>query len=131
VVEAVPLTSGLLDQWTAGLPTDEVGLTLVAAGASQSHLTSWPGGNYRRPGFLPWPAEGAPGPELARFWASSPSARWLQDPTDPDYSYLRQARPALRLALEGNTIPTEVVPRLLGCPAGRQALRRRVPLEEA
>jgi hypothetical protein len=117
VVEAVPLTGGLLDQWTAGLPPEEVGPTLVATGASQWHLTSWPSRDYRTPGFLPWPAEDPPGPELARLWASSPSARWLQEPTDPDQSYRWQAHPALRLALAGNTIPTEVVPRLLGCPA--------------
>lgn len=115
--ESPPLTGAALDSWVAGVPAAYAGPSLVLAGTSPRALTRWISRGARHRAFLTWPAPDAPPPARAARLAQQRSRAWMLEPTDPDRSYLWTDRPALRLALTGNTIPTEVAPRLLRCPA--------------
>ena len=119
-----PLTGGAIDAWTLGLAPDDVGPAVVALGTTRSQLSRWPARDHRDPVFLTWTAPDATpavGSQRTLLRSARPGVEWLREPIDPELSYRRdeaegRARPPLRLALEGNTIPTEVVPRLLACP---------------
>ena len=120
-----PVTGGMLDAWTAGLDPEDAGAALVAAGVSRTELSAGSRRDLRQPSFLTWATEAAirRRRRMASPVLAVPARRgWLRWATDPELSYRwgeweGRQRPPLRLAIEGNVIPGEVVPRLLRSPA--------------
>ncbi len=134
VAEDAPLTGADLDRWTAGLDAVVAAVARVVAGVDEEDLAAWLAApTDGAPAFLTW--------RLPRERLDSDPAGWItRDPErlawpfDADRPARFQPPPA-RLAVTGNVIPAEVVPRLLACPGlaaavmpvGRAAgaLRRR------
>ena len=109
--ERAPLTGADLDGWTAGADPSTAPLVHVAAGVDAVALQRWEGASPGEDGFVEW----APPDAAAPVPGSVPPATrlgWWQDPELP----ARNQAPLLRLAVVGNVVPTDVVPRLLACP---------------
>lgn len=110
-VEQEPLTGADLDRWARGLDPTDAAVCQVAAGVEPWELGQWESAAPGDSGFVAWtpppadpPAGFVPaGTRLTDGWYSDAAARMIAPP--------------LRLSVQGNVIVTEVLPRLLACPA--------------
>lgn len=108
--ETAPLTGDDLDRWTAGDDATTAAVVRVVAGVEPATLWAWESAAPEDSRFVEWappPGDPPPGivPASTRLWSA-------HDPEAP----ARGWSPPLRLAVTGNVIPAEVVPRLLACP---------------
>lgn len=106
----LPLTGGDVDEWASGLPADRAGAALVLAGLAPRALSTW---SKRRLGFLAWHGDDVALGSQAERLLRAPNARVVTASTPPTDG----VPGLLRLEVDGNVIPTEVVPRLLQAPA--------------
>lgn len=106
-----PLHGADLDVWTAGLPPEQASLAWTLAGLDLVSAAV-----LGEPAFRPWRVAPDGLPTDPASLTSQPAAAALDATYDPEYTN-RARRPLLRLALEGNVIPTEVVPHLLSSRA--------------
>ncbi|MDX5318232.1 MAG: hypothetical protein LPK38_02570, partial [Actinomycetes bacterium] len=121
-----PLTGATIDAWSAGLDDVAASVASVAAGLDQAELGRWLAADPTTPGlgFLTWTWDSQPGD--AAGWTGLDAGR-LSSPFDAEIAHRHQL-PAPRLAVTGDVIPGEVVPRLLACPGVGSAV---IPVERA
>lgn len=114
--EEAPLTGADLDRWTAGLDGVAAAAARVLAGVEAGALQAWLAATPALPGpaFLPWRLPPEALANDAAVWTGADDGRLglLFNAETP----ARHQPPAMRLAVTGNLIPAEVVPRLLACP---------------
>jgi hypothetical protein len=107
--DELPLTGGDVDEWGSGLAAAEAGAALVLAGLAPRALSTW---SKSRLGFLAWHGDDVALGSKAERLLHTRDARVVTSSTPP----VDGVPGLLRLQLDGNVIPTEVVPRLLQAP---------------
>jgi hypothetical protein len=131
--DPTPLTGGELDRWLASLDPDSRSMAAVVGGLDFAEVGYWRaltqaaadvfaadvGAEFVPPRdasrFLSWnlPAHRRVLPADADL--AQRAGPWLANRLDLTSGYRAQP-PAMRVALEGNVIPAEILPRLLACP---------------
>ncbi len=127
-LDTPPLTGATLDAWSAGLDDVAASVASVAAGLDPAELGRWLAADPTTPGvgFLSWRWDSRLGLGDAAGWTGLDAGR-LSSPFDAEIAHRHQL-PAPRLAVTGDVIPGEVVPRLLACPGVGSAV---IPVERA
>lgn len=109
LAEDGPLTGADLDRWTVGYDDVTAAVANVIGGLDLAELAAWRAGAA---GFLTWRPPREPRDAAAVAALDDGRLAW---PFDTELS-ARYQPPAARLAVTGNVVPTEVLPRLQACP---------------
>lgn len=108
--ERAPLTGADLERWAAGSDPATAAVVQVVAGVEPVALSQWEAAGPDDSGFVAWTPPPADPP--LGFVPAGTRLAWGWDAEAP----ARLVAPPLRLAVHGNIIVGEVVPRLLTCP---------------